>query len=248
MPVPALMEEQRRLYYLEKMGIQAWVPRTAQQVDTSTGPDPEIPAEPARSQEQLDVAARASPVVAGLDELQNVVAACTLCALHRTRTQTVFGSGNPRADWLVVGEAPGFEEDCQGQPFVGRAGQLLTKMLRAIDLEREEVFIANILKCRPPDNRDPQPQEIGHCLSYLRQQIELIQPKIILAMGRIAAQSLLDTNSAIGRLRGTEQYFADTEIPVVVTYHPAYLLRSPQQKRKAWEDLQRAVRIRESRQ
>ena len=241
------MEEQRRLYYLEKMGIQAWVPRTAQQEDIPTEPDPGLTAGQATPQAQLDVAAGASPV-AGLDELRNVVAACTLCALHRTRTQTVFGSGNPRADWLVVGEAPGFEEDRQGQPFVGRAGQLLTKMLRAIDLEREEVFIANILKCRPPDNRDPQPQEIGHCLSYLRQQIELIQPKIILAMGRIAAQSLLDTNSAIGRLRGTEQYFADTEIPVVVTYHPAYLLRSPQQKRKAWEDLQRAVRIRESRE
>ena len=241
------MEEQRRLYYLEKMGIQAWVPRTAQQEDIPTGPDPGLPTGQATPQAQPDVAAGASPV-AGLDELRNVVAACTLCALHRTRTQTVFGSGNPQADWLVVGEAPGFEEDRQGQPFVGRAGQLLTKMLRAIDLEREEVFIANILKCRPPDNRDPQPQEIGHCLSYLRQQIDLIQPKIILAMGRIAAQSLLDTNSAIGRLRGTEQYFADTEIPVVVTYHPAYLLRSPQQKRKAWEDLQRAVRIRESRE
>ena len=239
------MEEQRRLYYLEKMGIQAWVPRTASREAIPAGSDPDIPAEQATPPAHSSVPAGASPAT-GLDELRNVVAACTLCALHRTRTQTVFGSGSPRADWLVVGEAPGFEEDRQGQPFVGRAGQLLTKMLRAIDLEREEVFIANILKCRPPDNRDPQPQEIGHCLSYLRQQIELIQPKIILAMGRIAAQSLLDTNVAIGRLRGTEQYFADTRIPVVVTYHPAYLLRSPQQKRKAWEDLQRAVRIRES--
>lgn len=247
MPVPVLMEEQRRLYYLEKMGVQAWVPRATRQEDIPTGSDPGIPAEPAKPPGRSGVAAGASPP-AGLDELRNVVAACTLCALHRTRTQTVFGSGNPQADWLVVGEAPGFEEDRQGQPFVGRAGKLLTRMLRAIDLEREEVFIANILKCRPPDNRDPKPQEIGHCLSYLRQQIGLIQPKIILAMGRIAAQSLLDTNMAIGRLRDTEQYFADTGIPVVVTYHPAYLLRSPQQKRKAWEDLQRAVRIRESRE
>lgn len=241
------MEEQRRLYYLEKMGIQAWVARTARRQDSPTGPGTGTPAEPAKPPAPSDLPAGTSPG-GGLDDLRNAVAACTLCALHRTRTQTVFGSGNPRADWLVVGEAPGFEEDRQGKPFVGRAGQLLTKMLRAIDLEREEVFIANILKCRPPDNRDPQPQEIGHCLSYLRHQIELIEPKIILAMGRIAAQSLLDTSTAIGRLRGTEQYYADTRIPVVVTYHPAYLLRSPQQKRKAWEDLQRAVRIRESRE
>ena len=238
------MEEKRRLYYLEKMGIQAWVARTSQPEGISTGPDEGILTAQAKPPTQSNAPGRTSP--AGLDELRNVVAACTLCALHRGRTQTVFGTGNPRADWLVVGEAPGFEEDRKGEPFVGRAGQLLTKMLRAIDLAREEVFIANILKCRPPDNRDPQPQEIGQCLSYLRQQIELIQPKIILAMGRIAAQTLLDTHTSIGRLRGSEHYYADTRIPVVVTYHPAYLLRSPQQKRKAWEDLQLAVRVRES--
>ncbi|MCY3804245.1 MAG: uracil-DNA glycosylase [Gammaproteobacteria bacterium] len=239
------MEEQRRLYYLDKMGIQTWVTRTSRPQDIPSRSDAGSVTEQARPPTPLDAPAGTSPV-AGLDELRNVVAACTLCALHRGRTQTVFGTGNPRADWLVVGEAPGFEEDRQGEPFVGRAGQLLTKMLRAINLAREEVFIANILKCRPPDNRDPQPQEIGHCLSYLRQQIELIQPKIILAMGRIAAQTLLDTHTSIGRLRGSEHYYADTRIPVVVTYHPAYLLRSPQQKRKAWEDLQLAVRVRES--
>ncbi|MYB89864.1 MAG: uracil-DNA glycosylase [Proteobacteria bacterium] len=239
------MEEQRRLYYLEKMGIQTWVTRTSQSEAIPTVPDQELRSVQATPLTHLDASCGTSSA-AGLDELRNVVAACTLCALHQGRTQTVFGTGNPHADWLVVGEAPGFEEDRSGEPFVGRAGQLLTKMLRAINLAREEVFIANILKCRPPDNRDPQPQEIGHCLSYLRQQIDLIQPKIILAMGRIAAQTLLDTHTAIGRLRGREHYYADTRIPVIVTYHPAYLLRSPQQKRKAWEDLQLAVRIRES--
>ena len=135
------------------------------------------------------------------------------------------------------------DEDRKGEPFVGRAGQLLTNMLRAIGLAREEVFIANILKCRPPKNRDPQQEEIAKCRPYLRQQIELIKPKIILAVGRIAAQSLLNTDTPIGRLRGKRFTFEGTEIPIVATYHPAYLLRSPQQKRKAWEDLKFALEI-----
>ena len=239
------MEEHRRRYYLDKIGIQTWVTRTAAPESPSAG----LTGEGVPLHAEQDEPADTAPVKdfrGSLDELRNEVASCTLCALHQGRTQTVFGTGSPDADWLIIGEAPGFEEDRKGEPFVGRAGQLLTKMLRAIGLERDEVFIANILKCRPPDNRDPQPGEIGHCMPYLAQQIGLIQPKIILAMGRIAAQTLLDSPSALGRLRGTEHHYADTGIPVVATYHPAYLLRSPQQKRKAWEDLQFAVRVRES--
>jgi DNA polymerase len=158
--------------------------------------------------------------------------------LHGTRTQTVFGVGDRRADWLVIGEAPGADEDQQGEPFVGRAGQLLNAMLFAIGLAREQVYIANILKCRPPGNRDPRPEEVVCCEPYLFRQIELIQPKIILAVGRIAAQNLLKTDTPIGKLRGQLHRFGAAGIPVVVTYHPAYLLRSPTEKRKAWDDLQ----------
>jgi DNA polymerase len=143
---------------------------------------------------------------------------------------------------MVIGEAPGAEEDRQGEPFVGRAGQLLTQMLRAIDLPRESVFIANIVKCRPPDNRDPRPEEVAQCLPWLQQQIALLQPRIVLAVGRIAAQSLLATDTPIGRLRGQVHRFGDASLPLVVTYHPAYLLRSPGEKRKAWEDLKLARR------
>jgi len=179
--------------------------------------------------------------------LQARVTRCTACDLHSTRTQTVFGVGNQQADWLIVGEAPGADEDRQGEPFVGRAGQLLNNMLLAIGLRREQVYIANILKCRPPNNRDPRPEEVMQCEHYLRRQVELLQPKIILAVGRIAAQNLLKTDTAIGRLRGKLHYYGgDSEglkIPVVITYHPAYLLRSPKEKRKAWQDLQFAVAV-----
>jgi len=175
--------------------------------------------------------------------LRSKVAACTLCTLHTTRTQTVFGVGNPNAEWLVIGEAPGAEEDARGEPFVGRAGGLLNSMLKAIGLEREQVFIANILKCRPPGNRDPKPEEAAHCRPYLERQIALIRPKIILAVGRIAAQNLLATETPIGRLRGRVHSFGAARTPLVVTYHPAYLLRSPGEKRKAWADLKLAVDV-----
>jgi DNA polymerase len=183
--------------------------------------------------------------VAGLEweALKARVRDCTLCELHKTRTQTVFGVGNEQAEWLVVGEAPGADEDRQGEPFVGRAGQLLNEMLLAIGLRREQVYIANILKCRPPQNRDPRPEEVVCCEPYLRRQVALIEPRIILAVGRIAAQNLLKTDARIGALRGKSFTYADTDIPVVVTYHPAYLLRSPQEKRKAWDDLQLARRM-----
>ncbi len=165
------------------------------------------------------------------------VRACTLCGLHKTRTQTVFGVGRRDARLFVIGEAPGADEDRQGEPFVGRAGQLLTAMLRAIGLPRSEVYIANILKCRPPGNRDPQPDESACCTAYLAEQIALVEPRVLLAVGRISAQWLLQTDTPIGRLRGRVSSYGDRNIPLVVTYHPAYLLRSPLAKATAWTDL-----------
>lgn len=171
------------------------------------------------------------------EALESRALACTACALHRTRQHVVFGVGARRARWFVVGEAPGADEDRQGEPFVGRAGQLLNEMLRAAGASRDSVYIGNILKCRPPDNRDPRPEEVAHCIGYLRRQIELVQPGLILAVGRIAAQNLLGVDTPIGRLRGHVHRYGDAGVPVVVTYHPAYLLRSPGQKARAWEDL-----------
>lgn len=177
------------------------------------------------------------------DELEQAVRSCTRCPLHETRTQAVFGVGDKRAEWMVIGEAPGADEDRQGEPFVGRAGQLLTSMLKALGFTREQVYIANILKSRPPGNRDPLPEEVAACEPYLKRQLELIRPKIILTVGRIAAQNLLKTDTKIGALRGQRHICPGTDIPVVVTYHPAYLLRSPLEKRKAWEDLKFARRV-----
>lgn len=175
--------------------------------------------------------------------LRQRVAQCTACTLHETRTQTVFGVGDISADWMIIGEAPGQEEDRRGEPFVGRAGQLLDAMLKAAGFEREQVFITNILKCRPPNNRDPRPEEASACSGYLRRQIEWIAPKLILSVGRISAQNLLGTDATIGRLRGRVHRHPDTGTPIVVTYHPAYLLRQPAEKRKAWEDLKLAMRV-----
>ena len=177
------------------------------------------------------------------DAVAGEVAVCTRCELHQCRTRTVFGVGDRAASWLVVGEAPGADEDRQGEPFVGRAGQLLNAMLLGIGLQREQVFIANVLKCRPPNNRDPLPDEVARCLPYLERQIALLKPRIMLAVGRIAAQNLLATDTPIGKLRGRVHAFGTQRIPLVVTYHPAYLLRSPTEKRKAWEDLKFARRV-----
>ena len=198
-----------------------------------------------RSQPAYDAAEPAQPAIMSMNwpELEQAVLACTRCALHKTRTQAVFGVGNRQAQWMVIGEAPGADEDRQGEPFVGRAGQLLNSMLKAIGLAREQVYIANILKSRPPNNRDPLPEEVAACEPYLKRQIELINPKVILAVGRIAAQNLLKTETKIGALRGQRHVYPGSNIPVVVTYHPAYLLRSPQEKRKAWEDLRFACRV-----
>ncbi len=169
--------------------------------------------------------------------LEGLVAACRRCALCETRTQTVFGVGDRRAEWFVVGEAPGAQEDRQGEPFVGPAGQLLNAMLRAIGLARERVFIANVLKCRPPGNRDPLAGEAAECLPYLERQIALVRPRIILVVGRIAAQNLLGTDEPLARLRGRLHRFGAEGRPTVVTYHPAYLLRTPADKAKTWQDL-----------
>jgi len=170
------------------------------------------------------------------DALREAVNTCTRCKLHATRTQGVFGVGDQHADWLIVGEAPGADEDLQGEPFVGQGGRLLDAMLAAIGLRRgDNVYIANVLKSRPPGNRNPEPDEIAACMPYLLQQIELLQPKIIVAMGRFAAQSLLSSKDAIASLRGRVHHFHG--VPLIVTYHPAYLLRTLTDKAKAWEDL-----------
>lgn len=177
-----------------------------------------------------------------LESLAQEVAHCAKCVLAGGRTQTVFGTGNPHADWMIIGEAPGAEEDRQGLPFVGRAGQLLNAMIAALGMRREDVYIANVLKCRPPNNRDPLGDEVAQCSPYLREQIRHVRPRIILALGRFAAQALLESTSPISRLRGRPHRYGEFDTPLVVSYHPAYLLRSPLDKRKAWQDLQLARR------
>src|SRR3989338_245988 len=174
--------------------------------------------------------------------LQKCVAACTACSLHQSRTQTVFGVGDIQASLMIIGEAPGFYEDQQGEPFVGRAGQLLNAMLKSIGLVREAVYIANVLKCRPPKNRAPERQEVALCTPYLDRQITLIQPRLLLALGRVAAHYLLKCEATLSTLR-QQIYFYQTDLPkptpLIVTYHPAYLLRNPADKVKAHEDLKR---------
>ena len=169
-------------------------------------------------------------------ELKQLVSGCVKCGLHKTRTQTVFGVGDPGAEWMLIGEAPGAEEDRLGDPFVGQAGRLLDNMLAALGLDRaNNVYIANVLKCRPPGNRNPEPEEVAKCSPHLLRQIELVNPKLIVAMGRFAAQTLLETDASIASLRGRVHRYRG--VPLVVTYHPAYLLRNLPDKQKAWEDL-----------
>ncbi|WP_026296445.1 MULTISPECIES: uracil-DNA glycosylase family protein [unclassified Thioalkalivibrio] len=214
------------------------MPEAASAQATSAPPEtPEIPeplVSPASGPLEVEVAALDWP------ELEARVRDCTACAeLAAQRTQTVFGVGDRRARWLFVGEAPGVEEDRRGEPFVGRAGQLLDSMLAALGLDRrQDVFIANVLKCRPPNNRDPSPEESRACRGFLDRQIALVQPEVIVALGRVAAQQLLETDQPLGSLRGSLHRYR--EVPLVVTYHPAYLLRKPQDKARAWQDLQRA--------
>ena len=225
------LPEHLRQYYLDVMGIDCW----KQQEGFAPTVEDKSPAE---SSSQQDQAADNTNINQQWLELEQAVTGCEKCeALCASRTKTVFGSGSRQAELLVIGEAPGADEDKQGEPFVGPAGKLLTAMLKGIKLEREEVYIANIIKCRSPDDRDPLALEAENCSAYLRQQIALIQPKAILAVGRVAAQNLLSTDTAIGKLRG-QSYEVDG-IPVIVTYHPAYLLRKPSEKRKSWQDLLR---------
>ncbi len=184
-------------------------------------------------------AERSAPQASGnadLDALAAAVEGCTRCRLAQGRTRVVFGSGNPDADLLFIGEAPGAEEDRQGLPFVGPAGELLTKIIQAMDLRREDVYIANVVKCRPPGNRDPQPDEVAACRGYLERQIELVEPRLIVILGRIAAQTLLGNELPIGQMRG--KWYQVRGIPTMITYHPAALLRNPALKRPTWEDMQ----------
>ncbi|MFO1466470.1 MAG: uracil-DNA glycosylase [Steroidobacteraceae bacterium] len=253
------MSTARRQAYLQSLGIQGWRLRgggSTLEPDALGGREGIGPADtpaplpgdfraPATSRKGICVPLEVPPELAvlGWEELRQRVAACTACGLAATRTQTVFGVGAASARWMIIGEAPGAEEDRRGEPFVGRAGQLLNTMLRALGLAREQVFIANILKCRPPNNRDPRPEEARSCAGFLHRQIELVQPKILLAVGRIAAQNLLGTDQSLGKLRQVVHRFGPAGLPLIITYHPAYLLRSPGEKRKAWEDLKLAQKV-----
>ncbi|MEY3219675.1 MAG: hypothetical protein RIT27_1032 [Pseudomonadota bacterium] len=250
--------------YLKAMGITEWVRREVElTVEDSLIQTPEnvvIPQEniapiaPTLSHEEKLIIKPEIPAtnlpddsrekfILSLDwnNLVQRVKSCTDCALHEQRTNTVFGVGNPHAKWLILGEAPGQEEDKQGEPFVGRAGQLLNSMLFAIGLQRSDIFIANTVKCRPPNNRDPLPMEILSCSPFLTRQIELLKPRLILILGKVAVRRLLQKEDALGKLRGKVHEYQN--IPVVITYHPAYLLRSPSEKAKAWEDLLFALSV-----
>ena len=241
----------RQHHYLQALGVEVYKERAAQVVTPRPAAQQQAGAQggpaaadahsaPAASQAALAPDAGA---VVDWETLRRQVAQCQLCQLHEQRTQTVFGVGDVNAEWMLIGEAPGAEEDRRGEPFVGRAGKLLDSMLQALGLSRERVFIANILKCRPPNNRDPRPEEVMACENYLAQQIAAIKPRLILALGRVAAQNLLKTETPIGKLRGKRYEYGAPCVPVVVTYHPAYLLRSPREKKKSWQDLQLAMTI-----
>ncbi|MCC5857016.1 MAG: uracil-DNA glycosylase [Ectothiorhodospiraceae bacterium] len=237
---------QLRHRYLQAMGIPLWELRRGHRARA------EVPAPgQADGAGAEDSGAIRPPTTPALDQpeqwrrLREAVAGCTRCGLCAGRTQTVFGVGSEQAQLLIVGEAPGAEEDRRGEPFVGRAGQLLDRMLKAIDLDREQVFIANILKCRPPNNRDPLGDEVEACMPYLREQMRLLQPRVILCVGRVAARNLLQVERPLRDLRGARYQLevGGASVPVVVSYHPAYLLRSPADKGKAWSDLKRVRRI-----
>ncbi len=205
---------------LHALDIPVWLQRRSTSVEAN------VPSE-------LPVQVEESP----LNSLRQCVADCQRCPLHATRTQTVFGVGNEKAKLMIIGEAPGFYEDQQGEPFVGRAGQLLNAMLQSVGFSRSEVYIANILKCRPPNNRDPVPTEVLECTPYLQEQIQLIQPKVLCAVGRIAGHYLLNSTESLSHLRNKVHRYGDNKLPLVITYHPAYLLRNPSAKAEAYQDL-----------
>lgn len=228
------------------MGIEQWRLRGADGADRESAVAADVLESPG-SGEEPPGAGGATVETLDWEPLRETVAACTRCELHRTRTNTVFGVGNRQAEWMFVGEAPGGEEDRQGEPFVGRAGKLLDAMLAAVGRRREDVFIANVLKCRPPNNRDPHGDEVQQCGDYLLRQVALVRPGLLIAMGRFAAQALLNTTRPISKLRGEVFEHAASGTPLIVTYHPAYLLRNPIDKRKAWQDLCLIQRAGESR-
>lgn len=241
--------DERQVAMLREMGITLWSPQPDPVPGSVGAPPPPAEREVGEAAASHDTSSvvlpelrRAAPA-AGLDwpALREAVTACTACKLCEGRRQTVFGVGNERAHWMIVGEAPGEQEDRQGEPFVGKSGQLLDNMLRAVGLTRGEaeparqVYIANTIKCRPPGNRNPEPDELAKCEPFLIRQVQLVQPKIIVAMGRFAVHSLLRSTEPIGRLRGRVHRYQG--VPLIVTYHPAYLLRNPEDKARAWDDL-----------
>lgn len=233
------MQENQRLFYLKALGIQTWAPKYSQVNTELVNIEHDIELLAIQTTKENSEAKRIAMIKQLVwEDLAIEVARCTACPLHKTRTRPVFGVGSRTADLLIIGEAPGANEDKQGEPFVGRAGQLLNAMLQAIGLKREQIYIANILKSRPPNNRDPKPEEVQACTPFLLRQIELLKPKLILAVGRIAAQYLLNTTNTMTSLRGREFTYSAEQIPLLVTYHPAYLLRSPREKAKAWDDMQ----------
>ena len=229
----------RRRAMLEAMGLRLWEVSAPRRRDGDTV----ATSDTAPSSALAGTSSDSLPDVSAMDwpALRTAVTSCRACTLCESRTQTVFGSGNPQAHWMIVGEAPGEKEDQLGEPFVGKSGQLLDAMLHALHLTRQtaapaqQVYIANTLKCRPPGNRNPEPGELARCEPFLVRQLELVRPRVILAMGRFAVQALLRSPEPIGRLRGRVHRYHD--VPLVVTYHPAYLLRNPPDKARAWDDL-----------
>lgn len=221
------MDNETRLQYLEAMGIDVWVPKKDAVV--------EMPFEVDSTDIGHDV------VLDSWSDLQQKVVVCQKCNLCQSRKQTVFGEGDINADWMLIGEAPGHNSEQEGRPLVGQTGLLLTEMLRAIGLQRDEVYLTNIVKCRTVDDKEPKVAEMKACHDYLQRQIQLVKPKIIVVLGRVAAQKLLDTHQPLSELRGVAHQFMG--IPLVVVYHPAYLLRKLIEKRKAWQDLQCAINI-----
>lgn len=221
------MDNTTRLQYLEAMGIDVWLLRKSEPVAVS------------QSIDNVELNANKS-FIDPWQVLQKEVTECQKCELCKTRTQVVFGAGDINADWMLVGDEPGEREDIEGKPFVGVSGGLLTEMIRAIGLKRESVYITNVIKCNPVDNREAKTKEVSSCNDYLQRQIDLVKPKVILAIGRMAAQTLLGNKEPLSELRGKVHQLND--IPVVVVYHPSYLLRSLHEKSKAWQDLQLAMK------
>ncbi len=250
---------ERQQQYLDAMGIQVWskrqssIPAAVSSSEISAVSTQQENVDVDKSEEGLIQAPikqeQGKSVVDQWQCLAKEVAQCMDCRqLCQHRTQTVFGVGNQRAEWMIIGEAPGVDEDLQGEPFIGQAGKLLNEMLLAVGLKRQQVYITNIIKCRPPNNRDPQSDEVSNCRGFLQRQITLIKPRIILALGHVAAQSLLDSDTPVGTLRGKIHSYhlapsGNESLPLVVSYHPAYLLQSPTHKQQAWQDLRLAKQV-----